>query len=188
MRAIAGNNDSDIKKVLKSKNCRNKLLIRGPEIIARPIEVKRTPNIVPLLVGIAKSYMVAVITGGKKDTTIPCSIRIAKSELRLDKTPKSRNEKDWMVRAKRTIRFLPIRSATVPIGSLRNMEKREGIAIRSPRLKKPKPRSSTYSGKTGEKANHPVHKKKLVPNIAYNFCSFQVTPNLLCFTQHYRTI
>lgn len=134
-KAIAGNNDSKIKKLLKAKNCKDKLLRKGPEIIASPIDVKNTPNIVPLLVGIAKSYMIAEITGGKKATTIPCRILTAKSELTLDNMPKSRNESDCMAKARRTTRFLPIRSATVPMGSMRNMETREGIAIRRPRSK-----------------------------------------------------
>lgn len=130
---MAGNNDSSMKKLLRSRNCKIKLLNKGPEIIASPIDVKNTPNILPLLVGIAKSYMVAVITGGKKATAIPCKIRTVKSEPRLDKKPKSRNANDWMAKAKRIIRFFPILSAMVPMGSLRNTEKREGTAIRIPR-------------------------------------------------------
>jgi len=52
------------------------------------------------------------------------------------------------------------------------MEKKEGNTIRRPKSKKEKPRSSTCKGKTGVKASQPVHRKKLVPNIAYNSRSY----------------
>jgi hypothetical protein len=79
---------------LKSRNCKNKLLIKGPEIIANPIDVKKAPKVAPLFVGIAMSNTVAVITGGKKARTIPCKVRSVKSELIVDNIPKNKNESD----------------------------------------------------------------------------------------------
>lgn len=147
--------------------------------MANPIDVKNTPNILPLPVGIAKSYMAAVMIGGKRATAIPCKIRTAKSPPQSARKPRSRNDNVWIAKAKRIIRFFPIRLATVPMGSLRNIEKREGMAIKRPKSKKEKPRASMCNGKTGVKASQPVHRKKLVPNIAYNFRSFSSIRQLL---------
>jgi len=89
-----GNRDNTKKKVFKSKHCKSKLLNDGPEIVPNPIDVKNNPNILPLLVGLAKSYMAAMIIGEKKTTAIPRNIRAARSEPQSDRKPRSRNDDD----------------------------------------------------------------------------------------------